>query len=189
MNTGQHVTFSQGDAGNTELAGVISRVWPNGTMVTIKAPAPSPGPSAPSFASSAKSRQPDVDPEIPRPSVFTRWDAEDAEVQAKLAELDNPLAGLVQAFDAEAARMRATMGDQQGTAYAKHTAYFFAELFGPASDGPQKFGPGYVTDVCRCGHERGSHGTATARVTRRRAAAAFSASSRHERDGRPWRHD
>ena len=43
------------------------------------------------------------------------------------------------------------------TAYDKHTAYFFAELFGPASDGPQKFGAGYVTDVCRCGHERGSH--------------------------------
>ena len=44
-----------------------------------------------------------------------------------------------------------------GSAYSKHTAYFFAELFGPASDGPRKFGPGYVTDLCRCGHERGSH--------------------------------
>ena len=78
--------------------------------------------------------------QVPRPAVFTRWDAEDAEVQAKLAELD-----------------RAPQAPSFQTAYDKHTAYFFAELFGPASDGPQKFGPGYVTDVCRCGHERGSH--------------------------------
>jgi hypothetical protein len=42
------------------------------------------------------------------------------------------------------------------TAYTKHVHHFLAQL-APADDGPQPFGPGLVTDLCRCGHERGSH--------------------------------
>jgi hypothetical protein len=43
------------------------------------------------------------------------------------------------------------------TAYAKHVAHFMAQIPGPEPWGPEPFGPGYVTDLCRCGHERGSH--------------------------------
>ena len=27
----------------------------------------------------------------------------------------------------------------------------------PRAEEPERFGPGYVTDLCRCGHERGEH--------------------------------
>jgi hypothetical protein len=37
------------------------------------------------------------------------------------------------------------------TAYAKHVQHFLAQIE------PASFGPGLVTDLCRCGHERGSH--------------------------------
>jgi hypothetical protein len=65
----------------------------------------------------------------------------------------------LEAMDTEqaAAYIRSGGADFQ-TAYTKHVAHFFAELYGPADPGPcQPFGPGYVTDLCRCGHERGSH--------------------------------
>jgi hypothetical protein len=53
------------------------------------------------------------------------------------------------------------------TAYTKHVHHFLAEiwplesevqsLIGQPGEEPQRFGPGLVTDLCRCGHERGSH--------------------------------
>jgi hypothetical protein len=42
------------------------------------------------------------------------------------------------------------------TAYAKHVAHFMGVL-AAGNTAADRFGPGYVTDVCRCGHERGSH--------------------------------
>ena len=43
------------------------------------------------------------------------------------------------------------------TAYAKHVRHFLAMIDGDEPGMPEKFGPGYVTDMCRCGHERGEH--------------------------------
>jgi hypothetical protein len=53
------------------------------------------------------------------------------------------------------------------SAYARHVHHFLAQLgtddalaaadVAAAVDDPERFGPGYVTDLCRCGHERGSH--------------------------------
>jgi hypothetical protein len=67
-----------------------------------------------------------------------------------------------------------TAADDSLTAYAKHVAHFLDQMTvddkcycmggvapHPAhctpDPPPAPFGPGYVTDVCRCGHERGSH--------------------------------
>jgi hypothetical protein len=43
------------------------------------------------------------------------------------------------------------------TAYSRHVAHFMAEMVTQFGEGPERFGPGYVGDVCRCGHDRGSH--------------------------------
>ena len=40
MHTGQLVTFKRGDEANTELEGIISRVWRDGRTITIKVEGP-----------------------------------------------------------------------------------------------------------------------------------------------------
>jgi hypothetical protein len=37
IRTGQVVTFSQGDDNNTQLEGIVTRIWPGGRTVTVKA--------------------------------------------------------------------------------------------------------------------------------------------------------
>lgn len=46
------------------------------------------------------------------------------------------------------------MADSFQSAYAKHVRHFLDVVATPE---PGRFGPGLVTDMCRCGHERGEH--------------------------------